>query len=113
MTIKAEQNILHFTDANFTSEVLASGQPVLVDFWAPWCGPCHVLAPAIEKLAAKYEGTIKFGKVNVDENQSTAGTYAIQSIPTVLLFQNGQVVDRLIGVRPIQQYEQVLAKVVA
>jgi len=111
MNMNTVQQMVHFTDANFNAEVLESHQPVLVDFWAPWCGPCHVLAPTIEKLAIQYDGSVKVGKVNVDENPEAAGTYGIQSIPTVTLFKNGQVVDRMIGVQPLPRYEQALAKV--
>ena len=111
MNMDTLQQMVHFTDANFNTEVLESTQPVLVDFWAPWCGPCHVLAPTIEKLAIQYDGSVKIGKVNVDENLEAAGTYGIQSIPTVMLFKDGQVVDRIIGVQPLQRYEQALAKV--
>ena len=103
--------VSEINDTNFEMEVLQSSEPVLVDFWAPWCGPCHVLAPTIEKLAIQYDGSVKVGKVNVDENLEAAETYGIQSIPTVMLFKNGQVVDRIIGVQPLQRYEQALAKV--
>ena len=111
MSVQTASHVGHFTDENFKPEVIASNQPVLVDFWAPWCGPCHVLAPTIEKLAAQYEGSVKVGKLNVDENVETAGAYGIQSIPTVMLFKNGQVVDHIIGVQSLQRYEQAVTKV--
>ena len=111
MSTQTVQQIVRFTDDTFKIEVLQSNQPVLVDFWAPWCGPCHVLAPTIEKLAAQYEGSVKVGKLNVDENIETAGTYGIQSIPTVMLFKDGQVMDRIIGVQSLQRYEQAVTKV--
>ena len=104
---------LKFTDANFQSEVLDSDQPVLVDFWAAWCGPCHAVAPTIEELAKQYDGTVKVGKLNVDENQQSAGSFGISSIPAVLLFKNGKVVETLVGVQPKQRYEAALGQVAA
>ena len=89
-----------FTDANFDSEVTKSEIPVLVDMWAPWCGPCRMVAPVIDKLAPQYEGKFKFGKLNVDENPATAGRFQIMSIPTLLFFKNGQVVDSVVGAVP-------------
>jgi thioredoxin 1 len=102
-----------FTDANFQSEVLDSEQPVLVDFWAPWCGPCRYVGPTIDRLAAQFEGRVKVGKLNVDENQQAAGRFGIHSIPAVLLFKDGEVVETLIGVQPKQRYEDVLRQVAA
>lgn len=102
-----------FTDANFQSEVLDSEQPVLVDFWAPWCGPCRFVGPTIDELAAQFEGRVKVGKLNVDENQEAAGRFGIHSIPAVLLFKDGEVVEKLIGVQPKQRYEEVLQKAAA
>ncbi len=99
---------IHFTDANFKTEVLESNQPVLVDFWADWCGPCHALAPTIEELASQYEGAVRVGKLHVDENPETATAYEIRSIPSVLLFKNGKVVASLVGVQPKQRYEEAL-----
>ncbi len=93
----AGQYTLHFTDATFDQEVLNSGVPVLVDFWAEWCGPCRLIAPTIDALAAEYAGRLKVGKVNVDENGSTAMRYQIRSIPTLLLFKGGKVVDQRVG----------------
>lgn len=85
------------TDQNFESEVLKSSQPVLIDFWAVWCGPCRAIAPVVEQLAGEYEGKVKIGKLDVDENPDTAVKYGVRSIPTLLLFKNGQVVDTIIG----------------
>ena len=99
---------LHFTDSNFVTEVLESEVPVLVDFWADWCGPCHALAPTIEELAGQYDGAVKVGKLDVDENPVTATAYQIRSIPSVLVFKNGNVVANLIGAQPKQAYEEAL-----
>ncbi len=88
------------TDANFEEEVLKSELPVLVDFWAPWCGPCRMVAPVVEELAEEYDGRVKFVKVNIDDNVQTAVTYGIRSIPTLLVFKGGQQVDEVIGFRP-------------
>lgn len=85
------------TDQNFETEVLKSDQPVLIDFWAVWCGPCRAIAPIVEQLAGEYEGKVKIGKLDVDENPDTAVKYGVRSIPTLLLFKNGQVVDTIIG----------------
>jgi len=90
-------NVLVLTDANFQSEVLDSQEPVLVDFWAPWCGPCKMLAPTIDALAGEYSGKVRVGKVNTDDNPKTATSYSISAIPTVLLFKGGQIVDRFVG----------------
>ena len=90
-------NVLEFTDGNFGSEVLESDQPVLVDFWAPWCGPCRMIAPTVEQIAGEYAGKLRVGKVNTDENQQLAVNYRIDSIPTLLLFKGGEVVDRVRG----------------
>jgi len=95
-----------FNTVNFHRDVLNSLQPVLVDFWAPWCGPCHVLAPTIAELAVEFDGQAAVGKVNVDDNPHLAAQYGIRSIPTVLLFKEGQVVDQTVGVVP----KQVLAE---
>ncbi len=86
-----------FTDDNFDQEALKAGGPVLVDFWAPWCGPCQMMAPIIDELAAEYDGKVKIGKLNVDENQVTAGKFGIMSIPTMLLFKDGAVASQFVG----------------
>jgi thioredoxin 1 len=88
---------LTLTDDNFNAEVLNSDIPVLVDFWATWCGPCIAIAPTIEALSTEYEGRVKVGKVDVDENQGVAAQYGIRSIPTLMVFKNGEVVDQIIG----------------
>ncbi|MFP4528890.1 MAG: thioredoxin [Candidatus Kapaibacterium sp.] len=94
---------LHVTDDNFQSEVLESPVPVLVDFWAAWCGPCRMIAPIVEEMAGEYEGKAKICKLDVDNNQQIAMQYGIRSIPTVLIFKNGEVADSIIGAVPKQQ----------
>lgn len=95
----AAPNILVLTQENFASEVLQSATPVLVDFWAEWCGPCKAIAPILEELADEYEGRVKIGKVNIDEQQGLAAEYGIRAIPTLLLFDKGQVADQIVGLR--------------
>lgn len=100
------------TDQDFANEVLQSDTPVLVDFWAEWCGPCRVLGPVIESLSEDYDGRVKIAKVDVDTNQQVAMQFGIRSIPTVILFDKGQIVDTFIGVRPKSDYDASLQKVV-
>ena len=101
------------TDDDFADQVLQSDTPVLVDFWAEWCGPCRVLGPVIESLSQEYDGRVKVAKVDVDSSQQVAMQYGIRSIPTVMLFDKGQVVDTIVGVRPKSDYETSLRKVIA
>ena len=89
-----------FTDANFATEVIASDKPVLVDFWAPWCGPCKMIGPIVEKLSKELAGTVKIGKVNVDDNQGVAAEYGVMSIPTLILFKGGKPVGTTQGFQP-------------
>jgi thioredoxin 1 len=103
---------LEITNENFEKEVIESEIPVLVDFWAVWCGPCKMLTPTIDQLSSEYEGKVKIGKVNVDENQEIAAKYGIMSIPTIMIFKNGQVVEQFIGVQPKTVYAEALNKYV-
>lgn len=98
------------TDANFEDEVIKSDKPVVVDFWAPWCGPCKALAPVFEAVAGQYQDRVKFMKLNVDDAQKTAVNYAVRSIPTVILFKNGNVLDTLVGLVPKERLEDFIKK---
>ncbi len=101
-------SISQVTDLNFDSEVLKSGKPVLVDFWAPWCGPCRMVAPVVEALAGEYGDKLKVVKLNVDENQNTASGYQIMSIPTLAVFKDGQVAKKIIGYMPKEELKKRL-----
>ncbi len=108
----ASEKVLAITDSNFDAEVLKSDKPVLVDFWAVWCAPCRAVAPVIDEIASDYDGKIKVGKVNVDENQVVPGKYGIRGIPTVILFNKGQVADQIVGAAPKASFKQMIDKVI-
>lgn len=103
-------SLLHFTDDSFENEVLKYEGVALVDFWAPWCGPCMTLGPVIEEIANEYDGKAKIGKVNVDEEREIAQKYMVMSIPTVMVFKKGELVETLVGLRPREDYTEALDK---
>jgi thioredoxin 1 len=104
-------NVVALTDKNFNEEVIKSAVPVLVDFWAEWCGPCKMIGPIIDEMATEYSGRIKIGKVNVDDQQQLAGQFKISSIPTLLIFKGGQVVEQMMGARSKRDIKASLDKV--
>jgi thioredoxin 1 len=104
------KELVQVTDGEFEQKILKSKIPALVDFWAPWCGPCHTIAPTVEKIAEKFGGKIKVAKMNVDENRATPGNYSIMSIPTLILFKDGEIVERVVGVVPQSRLEEVVQK---
>jgi len=106
----AGSNTLEFSEMNFEQDVLNSPQLVLVDFWATWCGPCRMMSPTVDAVAAEYAGRAKVGKLNVDENASIAGRYGIRSIPTILLFKGGQIQEQLVGSVPKEALTRLLDK---
>ena len=106
----AGQNVKEFTDGNFDQEVLKSSEPVLVDFWAEWCGPCRMLAPTIDKIANEYQGKVKVGKLDTDVNRDVSIKYNISAIPTVILFKDGQVAQKFVGLRQERDFKEAIDK---
>jgi thioredoxin 1 len=106
----ASQNVLEVTDSNFESDIIKSSVPVLVDFWAVWCAPCRAIAPHVEALAAQYEGKIKVGKCDIDANPQVPTRYDVRSIPTLLMFKDGQVVGQVVGAVPRAKVEDLIKK---
>ena len=109
----AAQGIVEVTDQNFDQDVLKSDTPVLVDFWAAWCGPCRAIAPIVDELASEYAGKVKIGKMDVDRNPATPQRYGIRGIPTLLLFKGGQVQEQIVGYVPKEKIEKALDKQLA
>jgi thioredoxin 1 len=108
----AGADVLNIGDSEFKKEVLESREPVLVDFWATWCAPCRAIAPAVEELATQYKGKVKVAKINIDDNQDTPQQYGVRSIPTLLLFKGGKVVEQIVGAVAKTRLEDALKKVV-
>ncbi len=104
-------NVKELSDQDFETEVLKSAEPVLVDFWAPWCGPCKMIAPIIGELAKENAGSLKVVKINIDESPATASSYGISSIPTVMIFKGGEVADRFVGVQPKKRLQDAIEQV--
>ena len=105
-------NVVELSDQNFQTEVLQSSQPVLVDFWAPWCGPCRLIAPVVEQLADENAASLKVAKVNIDESPNIAASLGISSIPTIMIFKNGQVVDRFVGMQPKTRLQNAIEEAI-
>lgn len=105
--------MVDFTDQNFDSEVLQSKTPVMVDFWAPWCAPCRIVGPIVDELAKEYEGKLKVGKMNVDENPNFAGKYSVMSIPTIMIFKDGKPVKTMIGAQGKESFKKGIEEVLS
>jgi thioredoxin 1 len=110
MIFMASEKVLELTSGNFEQEVISSGKLFLVDFWAEWCGPCRAVAPIIDDLAEAYDGKVAVGKVNVDDEGSLAQKYRIMSIPTIILFKDGNMVERIVGARSAQEFKSIIDK---
>ncbi len=106
-------HVKELSDRDFETEVLQSTEPVLVDFWAPWCGPCRMVAPLVEELAKENAGTLKVTKINIDDSPDTAATYGISSIPTLMIFKGGEISDRFVGVQPKKRLQEAIDQVTA
>ena len=106
----ASEYLLHLNDSNYEEEISKSGKPVLVDFWAPWCGPCKAIGPVIEELAETYKDRAVIAKLNVDESRNAASTYGVRSIPTLIIFKEGKVFDTIIGLVPKERLEEFINK---
>jgi thioredoxin 1 len=105
-----EEFLVHVSDDNFEQEVIKSERPVLVDFWAPWCGPCRAIGPVVEDLAEVYKDRVKVAKLNIDDNPKTATVYGVMSIPTIVLFKNGNALDKVVGLVPKDRLEELVKK---
>jgi thioredoxin 1 len=108
----ASADVMTFTDENFQSEVLGAQEPVLVDFWAAWCGPCRAIAPLVEELAKEHKGKLKVGKLDIDAHQNVPQKYGIMSIPTLLLFKNGEIADQIVGAVPKSKLDQMVKRAI-
>ncbi len=105
-------DVLELSDSDFESQVLQAAEPVLVDFWAPWCGPCRMIAPIVEELASEHAGSLKVAKVNIDTSPNVATQYGVTSIPTLMVFKNGEVVDRFLGIQPKQRLQEAIEQAI-